>query len=303
MTYGNCRTFNAFSKLINLAAIDIADLEAEAVRCEVNLWPVMHSWTLTAAAASRRTLDSMATAAERQAARSGQVEANFATEKGIEAKRDKRAADAKRREEEKRKEAEGAVANTAAPSTVEGAAIAAVGPGPSTNAAVAVPTVVAKKARSNASLPEGRSGFVNRPAAPMGESQPVGQPATTQAGCTDVGVAPAPDAVRGAPRSLRKVQLGPSGAKRKTADGEQTPATSTSLLGKPNDTGPAGTKKSTARGVLSSPEKRTSRCRRLSFTSGPSPVPPKPPPVTDMEVDGEVREERSRKKRKKGKKR
>jgi hypothetical protein len=45
--FGNCRTYAAFSRRIDLAAIDIADLEAEAVRCEVNMWPPMHEWTLT----------------------------------------------------------------------------------------------------------------------------------------------------------------------------------------------------------------------------------------------------------------
>lgn len=45
--FGNCRTYAAFSRRIDLAAIDIADLEADAVRCEVNMWPPMHDWTLT----------------------------------------------------------------------------------------------------------------------------------------------------------------------------------------------------------------------------------------------------------------
>lgn len=97
---GNCRPFNAFSKVINLDAIDIADLEAQAVCCEVNLWPVMHDCTLTAELASGMQPVEPAIVAARQSMMAQRMMANEAGETERAEQKKKREADRTKKAEE-----------------------------------------------------------------------------------------------------------------------------------------------------------------------------------------------------------
>lgn len=164
VAYGNCRSFDAFSKIINLDAIDIADLEAEAVRCEINLWPVMHSWTLTAAVATERAAAELAEATSRQDAREKQYVANVATKKGIEAK-------SKQRAEKRKKKAEVALAEAMEEEDEEEAGAEVMMPSPMEvrdTQDEPEPAVVSKRKKPRVSItPTGGTASVARRAEPF----------------------------------------------------------------------------------------------------------------------------------------
>jgi hypothetical protein len=100
--FGNCRTYNAFSRMIDLDAIDIADLEADAVRCEVNMWPPMHEWTLTGEVTPLE--DTRGPVAQQQ--REERVEVDKLLQEADEARRLEQERQKKDREDNERKERE-----------------------------------------------------------------------------------------------------------------------------------------------------------------------------------------------------